>query len=208
MTISVCVGTYGDEEWKGIAQERAVPSAKAEFPHEIIVKHHKRGTIASVRNACARKATGEWLVFLDADDELAPGYLDAMTFAAEKHYRVGYPVLLTPIVQKVTRGRMAPPAFYPEVALAIGNWLVIGTMLKRDLFLKADGFGDYPHGFEDWSLWAKCAKLGARPVKVKQAIYRQHINPRSKHRLGWKNRRWQVETHVQVQKEIEAWRPA
>lgn len=208
VTISVCIATYGEEEWRDLARDRAFPSAQAEYPHEVIVKHHKRGTIASVRNACARKATGEWLVFLDADDELAPGYLDAMVFAAEKHRRQGEPILLTPIVQRILRGRSAPPSFYPEVPLLTANWLVIGTMLRRDLFLKAGGFGEYPHGFEDWALWAKCAKLGARVVKVHQAVYRQHINPRSKHRLGWKDRKWQVSTHLAVQADLDAWVPA
>lgn len=207
MKVSVLIATYGEDEWKKLALARAVPSAEREFPHEVIRMHRTKASIAEVRNAAARKASGEWLCFLDADDELAPGYIDAMTLTAERNRRAGEPILLTPIVQKVTRGRPSPPTFYPEVSLLTGNWLVIGTVLRRDLFFKVGGFGDYPHGFEDWSLWAKCAKVGARVVKVKGAVYRQYINPRSKHRLGWRDRRWQVATHLSVQKEIEAWQP-
>ena len=202
MTVSVIIATYGGDEWEVMARMRALPSAEKQA-EEVIVGHDPQGTIASVRNELAAQATGEWLVFLDADDELAPGYIAAMEHAAEPN------ALLTPIVQQFLRGRARSrhPSFYPQVNLAHGNWLVVGTALERELFMRAHGFGDYPHGFEDWSLWAKCAKLGAHVVRVNGAIYRQHVNPRSKHRLGWRDKQWQIDTHQRVQAELEAWTP-
>lgn len=202
MRVSVVIATYGDRWWQELAHERAFPSAHDQGAHEIIVGHDTDLTIGPVRNALARKATGDWLCFLDADDELAPGYLDAMAQVG------GENVLLTPAVRKVNKGKWAsPPTFYPEVPLWQANWLVVGTLLRRDLFERVGGFNDEPHGFEDWTLWAKCWKAGARPVRVPKAVYIQHINPRSKHRLGWKNRRWQVETHQRVEAELAAWTP-
>jgi len=38
----------------------------------------ENGGLASVRNRGIREAKGDWLVFLDADDEMAPGALEAM----------------------------------------------------------------------------------------------------------------------------------
>lgn len=154
-----------------------------------------------MRNALAANAEGDWLCFLDADDELASGYLEAMA-------RVGGDnVLLTPAVQKVRKGKRAAPTFYPEVDLMVANWLIVGTLVRRDLFERVGGFEDYPHGFEDWSLWFKCVKTGARVVRVPKAVYIQHVNPQSKHRQGWRDRKWQVATHQRVQAELEAWTP-
>src|SRR5262249_49906775 len=118
------------------------------------------------------------------------------------------PVLFTPIVQTVTGPhRRRVPRFYPEVNLFSGNWLVVGTLVQREIFFQAEGVGEYPHGFEDWALWFKCAKLGAQVRKVKNAIYIQHVNPLSKHRQGWRDRNYQVSTHERVQAELEAWTP-
>jgi GT2 family glycosyltransferase len=167
----------------------------------VIAGHDPSGTIASIRNELAQDAKGDWLLFLDADDELAPRYIQAMEHAERPNS------LLTPSVQKIIKKRENPPVFYPEVDLMTANWLIIGTLVERDLFLRVGGFEDYPHGFEDWSLWYKCAKVGAEVVRVPKAVYRQHVNPQSKHRLGWKDRRWQVETHERVQRELEAWTP-
>jgi GT2 family glycosyltransferase len=115
-------------------------------------------------------------------------------------------VLLTPAVQKFSKGRIqGRPTFYPEVDLKIANWLVVGTLVQTDLFLSVGGFHEAEHGFEDFGLWSKCVRVGARIVKVPRAIYIQHINPNSKHRLGWRNRKWQIATHERVIRELDAW---
>jgi glycosyltransferase involved in cell wall biosynthesis len=205
--ISVIIATYGEDHWEELARERALPSAELQA-EDIVIGHDPDATIAQVRNALAAEAQGNWLCFLDADDELAPGFVTAMerriattTFSRERH------ALYTPIVQQVVRGRPRNPSFYPEVNLMMGNWLIVGTVVEADLFRQVGGFGEYPHGFEDWSLWFKCVKSGARVFRVQNAVYIQHVNPRSKHRLGWRDRRWQVETHLRVQAELEAWAP-
>jgi glycosyltransferase involved in cell wall biosynthesis len=198
--ISIIIATYGGPEWEELAHTRALPSVH-DFDAEIIVGHDPEGTIASVRNQLASEAKGEWLVFLDADDELAPGYIEAMEQKMQAQR------LLTPIVMMYIKGRPRRKFFYPQVDLKSGNWLILGTALERSLFQKVGGFEDYPHGFEDWSLWAKCMKVGAMVVKVPRAVYCQHINPNSKHRQGWKDKNWQVETHERVMRDLEAWTP-
>jgi glycosyltransferase involved in cell wall biosynthesis len=208
--VSIIIATYGDAEWEDLALTRAAPSAERQDAYEVLVGHDPDATIGPVRNALAEKATGEWLCFLDADDELAPGYLGAMARAFEQE-RGGNPettaLLLTPAVSQVRKGRPSPPKFYPEVDLLQANWLIVGTLIPRWLFSAVGGFHDYDHGFEDWSLWNKAYRYGARVVKVPKAVYVQHVNPQSKHRQGWRNRRWQVETHQRVQRELEAWTP-
>ena len=208
MKVSIVIATYGAHEWEIVAEERALPSALTQ-DCPVVMEHQPDGTIASARNAAAERAKGKWLLFLDADDELGAGYVGAMRRAYERERGpAAGPLLLTPAVQKIIKGRPRGVSFYHEVDLRLANWLVIGTLIERDLFLRAGGFPDYPHGFEDWGLWYKATRLGARVVRVKGAIYRQHVNPLSKHRQGWRDRRWQVRTHMQVQRELEAWQPA
>jgi len=204
LNVSIIIATYGDPSWLTMAEEKALPSAEAQDPFHVIIGHREEGTIAEARNRLAGEARGDWLCFLDADDELGPGYIQAMQRAYEQRGRDdGTPPLLTPAVSYVRKGRKYPPQFNDRgIPLTKDNWLVVGTLVHRDLFMQVGGFSDYPHGFEDWSLWAKCWKAGAEIVKVPQAVYIAHFNPRSKHRLQWRDRRWQVEMHNKVAAEL------
>lgn len=201
MRVSVLVATYGDPSWIKTA-ERAYLSALGQEAYDIVLHHDDDGTIASSRNAAAAQAMGDWLCFLDADDELTPGYLDAMRAAYAGDDRV----LLTPAVRHVKKGRPAAPFFFDRgISLRQDNWLVVGTLVHKDLFWEVGGFGDYPHGFEDFSLWSKCYRVGATVVKVPDAVYVYHHNPQSKHKQGWRDRKWQVETHQRVVRELDEW---
>ena len=202
MSVSVLIATYGSEEWRELAWSRAFPSA-IDQTEDVSCFHDPEGTIASVRNEMALHAKGDWLCFLDADDELAPGYLDAMKRVLEREDGATS-LLLTPAVQQIRKGKESGPPFFFDrgIPLSEDNWLVLGTLIHRDRFREVGGFSDYPHGFEDWSLWAKCWRDGAKIVKVPDAVYRYHVNPQSKHRQGWRDRRWQVETHNRVRAEL------
>lgn len=199
--ISVVITTYGDTLWRDMAWSRAYPSTQEQGAYEVIVHHEPDLQIGPARNRAAAKATGEWLCFLDADDELEDEYVAEMTNAICSMERPE-PALLQPAVRYVRKGRAPAPVLLPIKDLSVDNFLVIGTVLRRKLFQDVGGFNDYPHGFEDWSLWAKCWKAGAAVWPVPNAIYRAHINPQSKHRQMWRDRRVQVETHLRVQAEL------
>jgi GT2 family glycosyltransferase len=204
MKVSILIATYGGSEWEVLAEERALPSAVGQGAYEILMDHFPDSTIASARNELASRAFGDWLCFLDADDELAPGYLDAMKRAlTAEQESPSSPLLLTPAVSYVHRGRKAPPTFLDRgIPLTDSNWLVVGTLVERRLFREVGGFSDYPHGFEDWSLWAKCWKEGAEVVKVPEAVYVAYVNVRSPRRLAWRDRLWQLEMHNRIRAEL------
>lgn len=205
MNVSVLVATYGDPEWMDMATQRALKSAKGQGATEIYLDHYPDGTVSSSRNALAERANCDWLLFLDADDELAPGYVDAMKAA----YDGDDLVLLTPAVRQIRKGRPGAPFFFDRgISLRQDNWLVVGTLVHKDLFWEVGGFGDYPHGFEDFSLWSKCFRAGATVVKVPDAVYVYHHNPQSKHKQGWRDRKWQVATHQRVVAELDEWEAA
>ena len=202
MSCSVLIATYGEDSWRDLAWSRAWPSCQEQGALEVLMFHDPEGTIASVRNELARHAKGEWLLFCDADDELAPGYLSAMKRVLEQESLGGW-LLLTPAVSMIRKGKEGSPSFFDRgIPLSEDNWLVVGTLIQRELFKEVGGFSEYPHGFEDWSLWAKAWQAGAKIIKVPDAIYRYHVNPQSKHKQGWRDRKWQVEMHNKVRAEL------
>jgi glycosyltransferase involved in cell wall biosynthesis len=211
MNVSVVIATYGAERWRDLAYARAFPSAQSQT-EDIQVFHDPEGTIASVRNEAAATAKGDWLCFLDADDELAPGFIGAMERASEQEQGAdGSPLLLTPAVSYTgeRQRRRSSPRIWPECALERGNWLVISTLIPRDLFLEIGGFRDYGDppgsiGYEDWGLFARLVQTGARIVKVPEAVLIAHITPQSRNRSATPRERnfWHYEVGRDVWPEI------
>lgn len=199
--ISVVITTYGEDHWRDLAWSRAYPSALDQGAEEIIVHHEPDLPIGPARNAAGLLASGEYLCHLDADDELAPGYLDAMETAIQSA-ETPLTTLFYPTVRYIRKNRAQSDLLRPIGDLRHDNFMVIGTVVGRELFQSVGGFSNYGHGYEDWSAWAKCWKAGATVTAVPQAVYVAYINPQSQHRIRWRNRTEQVAEHLRVQAEL------
>jgi glycosyltransferase involved in cell wall biosynthesis len=178
ITVSVVVGTYGGQQWVQLAEQRALPSVLAQTaPCEVIHVHGP--SLHEARNEGAARAGGEWLVFLDADDELDRHYVAAMLDAVDAGAgeRLFQPATLG-VVEGVEDDA---PVLLPERPLLEANYLVIGTMVAAAQFSRVGGFGDWSM-FEDWDLWIRCWLEGARVQSVPGAVYRVHVMPSSRNR--------------------------
>jgi glycosyltransferase involved in cell wall biosynthesis len=141
----------------------ALPSAKIQNADEIIILHDPNGTAASCRNQAIEKAGGEFIICVDADDELEPGYVEAMM---RSQGDLRYPSVL-----------MIPgegfPIVLPRKHLLLGNYMVIGTGFRKSLWEQVGGFTEH-ETWEDWFLFMQMTYVGAVPVLCKDAVYRVH----------------------------------
>ena len=178
MDVTVAIGTYGDLSWLDTAR-RAIVSAAAQAP----VIHEHRGTLAEARNAALDQVETEWVIHLDADDELAPGYIEAMA-AADGDLRA-------PQVQYLGPGITRPP-YFPHVwgherhdcegaCLPQGNWIVIGAAVRTGLLRRAGGWQNEGL-YEDWSAWLRCWLAGGAIGRAPDAVYLAHVRPDSRNR--------------------------
>lgn len=180
MHVTVVVATFGGHEWVTLANERAIPSARA---LGVPVVHAHDLTLHAARNAGLDQVATPWTCFLDADDELEPGYFDEM----EK----GTADVRAPSVRYISAGGVAAWPYMPSVynhthqceadCLPLGNWVIVGAVTRTDLVRRVGGWHDYPI-FEDWDLFLRCYKAGATFEGVPAAVYRAHVRPDSRNR--------------------------
>lgn len=179
MDVTVVVATFGADQWRQIAAERAIPSAEA-LGVPVVAVHGD--TLHDARNAGLSQVATEWVCHLDADDELEPGYFTAMTG--------GTADVRAPSVVYVVDGEPKPP-WMPRVAghlhrctaacLTDGNWLVVGSVARTELLRTVGGWRDFDWS-EDWDLWLRCHLAGATFEGIRPAIYRAHARPDSRNR--------------------------
>lgn len=196
MDVTVVVGTYGTDAWIELAQQRAVPSAESQAN----VIHVHGATLHEARNEALSRVTTEYVIHLDADDELEPGYVDEMARGSGD--------VRVPSVRYVAGHRARPPIM-PQVwghrhdchaeCLTEGNWIVVGACARVDV-LRAVGGWEAFEWSEDWALWSRCWRAGATFDRVPEAVYRAHVRPDSRNRAP--SRQAKVKAHNDIHRAV------
>ena len=178
MDVTVIVATFGEQKWVDLAQERAIPSVQNQSvkPKRCIYTHG--ATLSEARNAAAAEADTAWLIFLDADDELAYDYVEQLERKTRMEPKAD---IFVPAVQYVTPERTEEPTMLGPYPLRDMNYIVIGAPVRKELFDRAGGFWG-ERAWEDWSLWLRCEHLGAVLVSAPRATYRAHVTLESRNR--------------------------
>lgn len=197
--ISVIVGTFGDEAQWGTLAQRALASVERQTvaPHDVAWVH--ADSLRDARNSGVAQTSGTHLLFLDADDELDPSFVGAMSEAVESAEAEGHPHLVRPATLGIRSDGVedVSSVVLPERDLMTGNFMVIATVLQRDLFERVGGFEDWPI-YEDWDLWIRCVKAGARFGSAPQAVYRVHVREDSRNQ---QHREMQVRTFNAIRRQ-------
>ncbi|MEG8037917.1 glycosyltransferase [Sphingomonas sp. LR60] len=147
-----------------------------------LISQHNQG-VSSARNHGIDSAGGELLLFLDADDTIAPEHLALLTNALDAHDAevayCGY--------QRIgSTGSALAPVFEegiadaPFEAFAHANKVAIHSVLvPRALVRAVGGFDPGLVTCEDWDLWLRIARTGARFVGVATPLAFYRMQPRS-----------------------------
>lgn len=190
-TVDIVIASYGDvEHWRPFA-ERAIASAQAQTVKSSVFAYHNHQAHdpGTARNGSAVGTNADWLIFLDADDELSPTYVEEM-LKGEGDIRQPSTLGVYPDGSEDDFPVLIPP--HPGGFL-VGNNLIIGCMVRRTLFETVGGFRDLPI-LEDWDFWIRCRLAGGVVGTCPGAIYRVHVEQGSRNMQS---------NHGQVYSEIQ-----
>jgi glycosyltransferase involved in cell wall biosynthesis len=159
----------------------------AELPELIQVDSSDRPGAGHARNVGARATKAPLLVFCDADDEAAPGWLAAMVRALERDQfvagrfeseRLNSPDILRSRPLQQSTGLQESP-FGPDLPHAGAGNLGI----RREVFFRVGGFDPAVGWLEDTDLCWRVQLIGVPLVFVPEA--QMHVRLRSSLRTMW-----------------------
>jgi len=132
------------------------------IPTKVI--YTKRNGPGAARNKGVKEATGEIIAFLDSDDVWAPPYLELVVDAYIKNNVMatyGYAVSIKDS-RIVSRTPLKPHIEDSTVALLLKNFIhsVSAFTIRRDIFLKMDGFREDIMISEDLDFYIRISKVG------------------------------------------------
>ena len=142
-----------------------------------VIRQANRGESAA-RNVGLRAALSNYVVFLDADDLLAPDairHLGAAVAGVPGAVAVMSTVSFVDSPETPVERWPTHTAFFPTI-IQTNFGPPHCFCLPRELALAVGGFREGLHHSEDWDFWGRIALTGARivPVDYDGALYRQH----------------------------------
>ena len=166
-----------DECWEGTRS--IVDSSREVLNIRFFERPNKQG-LAAAKNFGLGKCTGDWIAYLDADDEYLDCKLGVQRQWMLEHSEVDF---CGTQAWDILDGYMVPNCFsvteYTDHNDIVGrlpneNVLCHGSMMIRKIALES--LGGYSTdklllGREDWDLWARAANAGFRFGKVPERLY-------------------------------------
>ena len=160
-----------------VGDPAAIVAAIAD-PRIRLLRHDRNRGLAAARNTGIRAGSGQYVLPVDADDRLAPRFLEAVV-AALCH---GSPhdAVFTEFMTFGTMSVRVPYRVRDIRSLLTMQWIPgPGTLFRRTLWECTGGYCEddaLRAGNEDWDFWLGAAECGLRITHLPEPLYlyRQH----------------------------------
>ena len=135
-----------------------------------LIEQENRG-LSGARNSGIRASKGNWLLMLDADDKIAPDFIEKL---------IGKDDIICPILQEFGDSQevWSPPLDHPKFNdFLVHNRIFVSSLFKRDVWEKIGGYDEtMKEGYEDWDFWMRATKQGFNISVVREILfyYRRH----------------------------------
>jgi hypothetical protein len=135
----------------------------------------KNGGLSSARNYGVQNATGEYVLFLDADNILRPDYAATGVEVLDRHPELVFVVPHVQFFDDTTAAQVGvynPIPFDRATGLLINRFGDAGAMFRRSIFVEDDvAYDEVLVAYEDWALWMDLECKGLRGEVIPRILY-------------------------------------
>jgi glycosyltransferase involved in cell wall biosynthesis len=146
-----------DEETLNILKDYARPKTR-------VIRTENQG-LSAARNNGILEAIGEYILPLDADDKIGPGYLEDAVHILDRHPDIGI-VYCEAAYFGIRDGHWPLPDYSPD-QLLLQNVIFCSALFRRSHWEKVGGFNvNMVYGWEDWDFWLALIRLGVKVYRI------------------------------------------
>lgn len=139
------------------------------FKESIFIFNQENKGQTVTRNIGVKKATGNYLLFLDSDDVIDKTYIEKCVtiLDANKNIKVVYSKSL---LFGSENGEWELPKFNMKDFL-MNNCIHISALHRKEDFAKVDGFDETLTFYEDWDLWIKLIDNDSQVYRIPEYLF-------------------------------------
>lgn len=145
---------------------------------DIKILHTTNRGLAAARNYGISHACGKYIIPLDADDQLAPGYLSAAIQELESDPQVGIVYGLVEFFEESSG--IWPQAEFSVTRLLYENMIVASAVFRHADWERVGGYREAMcHGWEDWDFWISLVERGRKVIRLPEVVFYYRIRKNS-----------------------------
>jgi O-antigen biosynthesis protein len=176
-------------DWELIVVNDGSPDNTSDIVREIIAWNAGKrirliekpnGGLGSARNAGMKAAAGTFIVPLDADDRLAPGFLEKTLPVMDRQPDVGF--VYSHIQHFGDRSDLWElPEFDARTIACVDNTACVTALIRKEAYEQVGGYSESmrPQGYEDWDFWVGCIEKGWSGYRIPEPLFLYRIRKES-----------------------------
>ncbi|EKD35895.1 MAG: glycosyl transferase [uncultured bacterium] len=130
--------------------------------------------LAAARNNGIAAAEGRYILPLDADDRILPGYLEKAVAVLEKEPRVGIVYCRAALFGAVETDWVLPE--YSLERMLVDNIIFCSAFFRRDDWLATGGYDrGMIYGWEDYEFWLSLIERGRQVVMIPETLFSYRV---------------------------------
>lgn len=130
--------------------------------------------LAAARNNGIAAAQGKYILPLDADDRILPGYLEKAVAVLESDEQVGIVYCRASLFGAVETDWVLPE--YSLERMLVDNIIFCSAFFRRDDWLATGGYDrGMIHGWEDYEFWLSLIERGRKVVKIPETLFSYRV---------------------------------
>ena len=148
-------------------------------PNVSVIHTENRGPSAA-RNVGIHQAKGQYILPVDADDRIAPTYLEKAVPILASQPEIGIVYTQAELFGAKTGSFDLPPYQFPDILL--GNMIFNSSLYRKADWEKVGGYNEnMVCGWEDYDFWLSILELGKDVFRIPEVLYyhREVANSRS-----------------------------
>ncbi len=155
----------------------AVIASEAQKDERIkVITHPKNKGVSAARNSGIKAARGKYILPLDADDRIAPTYLEKTVALIIKenadlictHYKC--------FGEKTHINYILPNGAEIKKRLPFANALPVCSLYKKSAWQEFRGYDEKLPGYEDWDFWLHFAEADKKLVPLDEALFYYRVS--------------------------------
>lgn len=157
--------------------------------------YKENGGLSSARNTGIKKASGNLILPLDADDRIHKDYLKLAIDAFTQYNDLDLVYCKADFFGEKNGEWILEPYSYTK--LLNNNLIFCSAVFKKHNFIKAKGYNEnLKNGFEDWDLWIRMLNPASKIFQIPKTLFYYRIKKESMFQQltkgGYKKVKWEV----------------